>query len=137
MSGLTPVNIDDRVASKMDALIYAGRSCVTALPLLIFAQLTSMRRRSRAARSAHALRAAGMSALLAVLPACAPAPDATASSPPQPAAGVPSNVPASVRPDPGKRADMSEAANVPTREGACSSIAASPPMAARCSTPTC
>lgn len=102
MSGLTPVNIDDEVASEMDALIHAGRSCATALPILIFAQLTSMRRRSKAARSAHALRAAGVSALLAVLPACAPAPDATASSsPPQPAAGVPSNVPASVRPDPG------------------------------------
>lgn len=99
MSGLTPVDIDDGVVSDMDALIYAGCSCVTALPLLIFAQLTSMRRRSKAARSAHALRAAGVSALLAVLPACAPAPDATASSsPPQPAAGVPSNFPASVRP---------------------------------------
>lgn len=99
MSGLTPVNIDGGVASEMDALIHAGRSCATALPILIFAQLTSMRRRSRAARSAHALRAAGMSALLAVLPACAPAPDATASSsPPQPAAGAPSNGSVSVRP---------------------------------------
>jgi len=43
--------------------------------------------------------AVGLSALLAVLPACAPASDVTAiSAPPQPAAGAPSNSPASVRP---------------------------------------
>lgn len=96
MGGLTPMDIDDGVASEMYALMYAERSWATALPILIFAQLTSMPRRSRAARSAHALRAAGLSALLAVLPACAPAPDVTASSAsPQAAAGAPSIGPAS------------------------------------------
>lgn len=49
-----------------------------------------------AARSAPALRAAGLSALLAAIPACAPAPDVPASSvPPKSAPGAPSNAPAS------------------------------------------
>lgn len=99
MSRLTPMDIDDGVAIEMDTLMCAGRSGANALPTVLSAQLTLARRRRTAARSAHALRAAGLSALLAALPACTPAPDATASSSPlQPAAGAPSNGPASAQP---------------------------------------
>lgn len=50
-------------------------------------------------RSVDAARAAGLSALLVVLPACAPAPDRTPSSPaPRSTEGAPSKASASVRP---------------------------------------
>lgn len=91
------MDIDEGVAIEMDALMYVGRSWANGLPTLLFARLTSMPHRTTA-RSAHVLMAVGLSALLAVLPACAPASDVTAiSAPPQPEAGAPSNGPVAVR----------------------------------------